>query len=158
MLEHNCSFIASSLACPGLTGDKRGTWASRVSTSWLPMPWRPAVPERSLDPSHGKKIRKEMQFTLKLSCLVWLTQECPDTTLKLSDTSDCLYHHHSTLTIFESQGKPKNTEVGSLSHLQRIFPTQESNWGLLHCRWILYQLSYQLNDKSKVSFGEWQNN
>ena len=25
----------------------------------------------------------------------------------------------------------------------RIFPTQELNWGLLHCRWILYQLSYQ---------------
>ena len=24
-----------------------------------------------------------------------------------------------------------------------IFLTQESNWGLLHCRWILYQLSYQ---------------
>ena len=23
-----------------------------------------------------------------------------------------------------------------------IFPTQKSNWGLLHCRWILYQLSY----------------
>ena len=21
--------------------------------------------------------------------------------------------------------------------------TQEFNWGLLHCRWILYQLSYQ---------------
>ena len=33
--------------------------------------------------------------------------------------------------------------VGSLSFLQRIFPTQESNQGLLHCRWILYQLSYQ---------------
>ena len=30
--------------------------------------------------------------------------------------------------------KPKNTEVGSLSLLQGIFPTQESNWGLLHCR------------------------
>ena len=27
--------------------------------------------------------------------------------------------------------------------LQEIFPTQESNWSLLHCRWILYQLSYQ---------------
>ena len=26
---------------------------------------------------------------------------------------------------------------GSLSILQRIFPTQESNWGLLHCRQIL---------------------
>ena len=24
-----------------------------------------------------------------------------------------------------------------------IFPTQELNWGLLHCRWILRQLSYQ---------------
>ena len=33
--------------------------------------------------------------------------------------------------------------MGSLSLLQGIFPTQESNWGLLHCRWILYQLSSQ---------------
>ena len=43
----------------------------------------------------------------------------------------------------EPQGKPKNTGVGSLSLLQRIFPTQELNWGLLHCRWILYQLTYE---------------
>ena len=43
----------------------------------------------------------------------------------------------------EPQGKPKNIGVGSLFLLQRIFPTQESNWGLLHCRRILYQLSYQ---------------
>ena len=43
----------------------------------------------------------------------------------------------------ESQGKPKNTGVGSLSLLQGIFPTQELNWSLLHCRWILYQLSHQ---------------
>ena len=33
--------------------------------------------------------------------------------------------------------------VASLSLLQGIFPTQESNQGLLHCRQILYQLSYQ---------------
>ena len=33
-----------------------------------------------------------------------------------------------------------NTGVGSLSLLQGIFPTQESNWGLLHCKQILYQL------------------
>ena len=38
----------------------------------------------------------------------------------------------------EPQGKPKNTEVGSLSLFQWIFPTQELNQGLLHCRWILY--------------------
>ena len=43
----------------------------------------------------------------------------------------------------EPQGKPKNTGVGSLSLLQGIFPTQESNQGLLRCRRILYQLSYQ---------------
>ena len=41
------------------------------------------------------------------------------------------------------QGKTKNTRVGSLSLLQGIFLTQESNWGILHCRWILYQWSYQ---------------
>ena len=43
----------------------------------------------------------------------------------------------------EPQGKPKNTGVGSLSLLQQIFLTQESNWALLHCRRIRYQLSYQ---------------
>ena len=42
----------------------------------------------------------------------------------------------------QPQGKPKNTGVGSLSVLQWIFLTQESNRALLHCRWILYQLSY----------------
>ena len=43
----------------------------------------------------------------------------------------------------EPQEKPKSTGVGSLSLLQHIFPIQELNWGLLHCRWILYQLNYQ---------------
>jgi len=45
--------------------------------------------------------------------------------------------------LAEPLGKPKITGVGSLSLLQGIFLTQELNWGLLHCRWILYQLSYQ---------------
>ena len=43
----------------------------------------------------------------------------------------------------ESQGKPKNTGMVNLSLLQQIFPTQESDWGLLHCRLILDKLSYQ---------------
>ena len=33
--------------------------------------------------------------------------------------------------------------MGSLSLLQGIFLTQESNRGLLHCRQIFYQLSYE---------------
>ena len=36
-------------------------------------------------------------------------------------------------SLSERQGKPKNTGVGSVSLLQGIFPTQELNWGLLHC-------------------------
>ena len=47
----------------------------------------------------------------------------------------------------EPLGKPKSTGVGSLSLLQGIIPTQESNRGLLHCRQILYQLSYQGSPK-----------
>ena len=45
----------------------------------------------------------------------------------------------------EPTGKPKNIGVGSLSLLQGSFPTQKSDQGLLHCRQILYQLSYQGN-------------
>ena len=52
-----------------------------------------------------------------------------------------------TLQVDSLSSKPpeklKNTGVGSLSLLQVIFITQELNWGLLHCRWIFYQLSYQ---------------
>ena len=43
----------------------------------------------------------------------------------------------------EPPGKSKNTGLGNLSLFQQIFVTQESNQGILHCRWILYQLSYQ---------------
>ena len=42
----------------------------------------------------------------------------------------------------EPPGKPKNAGVRSLS-LQWMFPTQESNQGLLYCWHIFYQLSYQ---------------
>ena len=43
----------------------------------------------------------------------------------------------------EPHGEPKKHGVRSLSLLQQIFLTQESNRGLLHCRQILYQLSCQ---------------
>ena len=37
----------------------------------------------------------------------------------------------------------QDTEEGSCSFLQGIFPTQGLNPGFPHCRWILYQLSQQ---------------
>ena len=52
----------------------------------------------------------------------------------------------------EPPWKPKNTGVGRLSLLQGIFLTQESNQGLLHCRWILYQLSCQGNPVCTVLY------
>ena len=52
--------------------------------------------------------------------------------------------------------KPKNTGVGSLFLLQWVFPTQELNQGLLHCRGILYQLYYQGTDSlSSGSINYW---
>ena len=48
-------------------------------------------------------------------------------------------------------GKPMNTGRGRLSLLQGIFPTQESNSDLLHCRRILYQLSYQGNPSCYIA-------
>ena len=53
----------------------------------------------------------------------------------------------------EPQGKPKNTGGGSPSLLQKIFPTQESNQGLLHYRWTLYQLSYEGSPGKKGKSG-----
>ena len=59
----------------------------------------------------------------------------------------CGLNHWTTIagrffTIWATT-EAKNTGVGSLSLPQGIFQTQESNWGLLHCWQILYQLSYQ---------------
>ena len=48
---------------------------------------------------------------------------------------------HGLYSPWNSPGQ--NTGVGSLSLLQGIVLTQESNWGLLNCSQILYQLSYQ---------------
>ena len=47
-------------------------------------------------------------------------------------------HITGRFLLSEPPGKPMNTAVGSLSLLQGIFLNQESNWVLLHCRWILY--------------------
>ena len=55
----------------------------------------------------------------------------------------------------EPQGKPKNTGVGSLSLLQWIFPTQESNQGFLRCRQILYQLSCQGSPWVSLKWLQW---
>ena len=54
--------------------------------------------------------------------------------------------------LSEPAGKSKNTGVGNLSLCQGIFLIQESNQGLLHCWWILYQLSYQKSLLTEPTF------
>ena len=44
----------------------------------------------------------------------------------------------SLLCLWDSPGK--NIGVGCHALLQGIFPTQELNWALLHCRWILVSI------------------
>ena len=66
-------------------------------------------------------------------CLV--TQSCPT----LCSPMNCSPPGSSV----HGDSPGKNTGGGSHALLQGIFPTQESNWDLLHCRQILYQLSYQ---------------
>ena len=48
---------------------------------------------------------------------------------------------HGLYSSWNSPGQ--NTGVGSLSFLQGIFPTQVSNPGLPHCRWIVYQMRHK---------------
>ena len=50
------------------------------------------------------------------------------------------------LTLYDPSpwnSRGQNTGMGSLSLLHGIFPTQGSNPGILHCRWIVYHLSNQ---------------
>ena len=61
----------------------------------------------------------------------------------------CLEHERPSVWLFVTpwnspcNSPSQNTGVGSRSLLQRIFPTQRSNPGFPHCRWILYQLNHQ---------------
>ena len=56
--------------------------------------------------------------------------------------------HQAPLSMGDSPGK--NTGLGYYFHLQRIFPIQGLNLGLLHCRQILYQLSYKRKRESEI--------
>ena len=59
------------------------------------------------------------------------------------------YEPPGKLVTRESQVKPNNTGVGSLSLLQGIYLTQESNRGLLHCRRILYTKYFPRTQEQK---------
>ena len=64
--------------------------------------------------------------------------------VKWSESCSVMSHSLWPQGLYSPWNPPgHNTGVHSLSLLKGIFPTQGLNSGLLHCRWILYQLSYQ---------------
>ena len=70
--------------------------------------------------------------------------------LKVKVTQSCLtLWSRGLYSPWDSPGQ--NTGVVSLSLLQGIFPTQESNRGLLPCRRILYQLTMREAPLSRES-------
>ena len=75
------------------------------------------------------------------SVKVLVAQSC----LILCDPMDCSPPGSSV----HGDSPGKNTGVGCHALLQGIFPTQGSNPGLLHCRWILYRLSHQESPKEQ---------
>ena len=62
------------------------------------------------------------------------------------DPMDC----SSPGSSFQGDSPGKNIGAGCQALLQGIFPTQEWNWGLLLCRRILYQLSYQASPSNSL--------
>ena len=73
-------------------------------------------------------------------CLATPTHQFMVKSESCSVMSDSLWPH-GLYSPWNSPGQ--NTGLGSLSFLQRLFPTQGWNPGLPHCRQILYQLSHQ---------------
>ena len=82
-------------------------------------------------------IENPKDATRKLLCLV--SQLCPT----LCDPMDSSLQGSSV----HGDSPGKNTGVGCHDLLQGIFPIQESNSGLPHCRWILYPLSHHGSPK-----------
>ena len=79
-----------------------------------------------------KDIKRRMFISLRTKVLV--ARSC----LTLCDSMEL----QSARLLCPWNSPSRNTEVGSHSLFQGIFPTQGSNPGLLHCRQIVYHLSH----------------
>ena len=96
-------------------------------------------------PAHKKDFSLPTHSWISLLCILHILSFCcvrclvAQCCLTLWDPMDCSLP--GSFVHGDSPGK--NTGVSFHALLQRIFPIQGLNPGLLHCRWILYQLSYQ---------------
>ena len=75
-----------------------------------------------------------------LYTIIYIMCACSVVSVASGSLRPCGLQPARLLSPLDSLGK--NTRVGYLALLQRIFPTQELNMHLLQCRQILYPLNY----------------
>ena len=80
---------------------------------------------------------------LQVRILEWVAMPSSRGSSQPRDQTQATHMVGGFFTVWATREDQVNTGVCSLPLLQGIVPIQESNWGLLHCRQILYQLSYQ---------------
>ena len=81
-------------------------------------------------------------------CSLWAKNEC--LVASVGSNSMWLYGLQPARHLCPWDSPSKNTGVGCHALLQGIFPTQRLNSGFLHCRQILYQLSYWPNPAHRL--------
>ena len=80
-----------------------------------------------------------MEVLILPTCL----QGCAVLSRSVVYNSLCLHRMLPTQLLFHGDSPGKKTGVGCHALFQGIFPTQGSNPGLSHCRWILFPQSHQ---------------
>ena len=91
-----------------------------------------------------------VQGILQAKILEWVAIPSSRGSSQVKDWTQVSFIAGGFFTIWAT----REAQVGSLSLLQEIFPTQELNRGLLPCRQILYWLSYQGSPRISI----WPNN
>ena len=97
----------------------------------------PPPPLTRLGGRKGKHFFTRARFINPLCCAVCIvTQSCPTLCNPMDCSTPWTAARQAPLSVGFFPGK--NTGVGCHALFQEIFPRQESNPGLLHCRRILY--------------------
>ena len=108
-------------------------WKKRKESGFFFPLWNKNIPLGSYQKHQHKVLVRSTDAGAKFSGLN------PSLKVKVTQSSLTLCDHG----VSPRNSPGQNTGVVSLSLLQGIFLTQELNSGLLHCRQILYQLSYE---------------
>ena len=117
-----------------------------------PLPSFTLSVSKSLSTSAKSLLQRQVMHIITVGVTMWITLMegwtffLPQNSLRQQwkwKSINCV-HSLQSFGLYSPWNSPgQNTGVGSLSLLQGIFPTQGLNPALPHCRWILYQLSYQ---------------